>query len=704
MFHTSRTYLLVLLLTLSLPGACLLAQVPTTEPVEEEPLTFWERIFGREKKNPRLDILFEFPNGKFVTREEFEWAYLKQHNTLSEEQLYDEANYRAYLQQYVDFTRKVMAAEAVGLDQTEAFQQEYQQYVNQLAQSFLAENRIIRRLVEEAYERSKYEVSARHILVQVPEYASPADTLYAYQKALALRDSLIFQAVDFEQLARRHSADPSAQRNGGDLGYFTVFQLVYPLETAAYTLAPGLISEPIRTRYGYHIMQVHDMRKRSLPRRAAHIFIRNDASLVRESDRALSPAKALVDSLYAELEAGVDFAKLAERHSQDPYSASNGGLLPPTALTYELADASRELEVGQYSQPFSSPRGWHILKLVDEQKFPNYNSVRDQLAVLVRRDGRANMAIDELVIHLKDEYKFKVRSNGFSTLYTKLGARYSILHPKYLNRFPQDFLRTELFKFADQDYTIGQFLQFNGLRRLQQPEAEEHPKGANLSDRLMADINTMARAKMLEYEESQLWANYPEFRALTREYHNGILLFMLTEQRIWQSAGQPEELKAYYEAHKNDYQAGPQVRMARLLSNDSTALAQLASGNRAGTEPGNVQMVNYQDRIRNNGYRLGYQEFIMSEERGNMPSELSQMVEQGAGWCSPITRLSDGSYTMECIVQVLHKGGPLPLELIRSRVMQDYQSSLESHWLQELEEQYPVQVNWNVFSRLFTNR
>ena len=116
------------------------------------------------------------------------------------------------------------------------------------------------RLINEAYERMKFEVSASHILISVPELATPADTLKLYDKAIAIRNRII-NGEPFDVVAKATSDDPSVKNSNGFLGYFTVFQMVYPFETAVYNLKVGELSYPVRSRFGYHIIKVNDKRQ-----------------------------------------------------------------------------------------------------------------------------------------------------------------------------------------------------------------------------------------------------------------------------------------------------------------------------------------------------------------------------------------------------------------------------------------------------------
>src|SRR5690606_10455596 len=128
-------------------------------------------------------------------------------------------------------------------------------------------------IVRDLHEKQQEEVHASHLLVLVDQTAPPADTLAAYEKAVAFLDSLD-AGMAFDDLAFRYSEDPSARRNRGDLGYFTGGRMVQAFEDAAYSTPPGEVAGPFRTRFGYHLLAVHDRRARTPDIRASHILIR----------------------------------------------------------------------------------------------------------------------------------------------------------------------------------------------------------------------------------------------------------------------------------------------------------------------------------------------------------------------------------------------------------------------------------------------
>ena len=197
--------------------------------------------------------------------------------------------------------------------------------------------------------------------------------------------SLMVSNKDLVSLAKGEkekvlSDDPSAKENGGDLGYFTVMQMVYPFESAAYNTKPGDVSMPVRTRYGYHIIKAVDKRKAKGEVTVAHIMVKTAEKMT--ADDSLK-AKTKVDELYAKVKAGEDFAQLAKTYSDDKSSGAKGGELPmfgPGRMPIEFEQASFALQTnGDVSMPFVTKYGWHIVKRLSKKEPTTYDEMKGEL-------------------------------------------------------------------------------------------------------------------------------------------------------------------------------------------------------------------------------------------------------------------------------------------------------------------------------------
>ena len=192
-------------------------------------------------------------DGKEVTLDEFERIYTKN----NQQPAYDKASLDEYMQLFINFKLKVMEAEALGMDTLQSFITELKGYRSQLEKPYFTDETADEELINEAYERMKWNIRASHILIKCGEDALPADTLAAWNEISKIRKSAL-KGEDFGQLAVSNSQDPSAERNKGDLGYFTAFSMVYPFESGAYNTPVGGISEIVRSKFGYHIIKVVD--------------------------------------------------------------------------------------------------------------------------------------------------------------------------------------------------------------------------------------------------------------------------------------------------------------------------------------------------------------------------------------------------------------------------------------------------------------
>ncbi len=148
----------------------------------------------------------------------------------------------------------------------------------------------------------------------------------AYRKADSIYHLIEKNPSSFEQLAKECSDDKGSKDNGGDIGYFTALQTVYPFENVAYTLPVGKISAPFHTQLGYHIVKVIDRRADKGQVKVAQIMIQVSKS---KGEAASEAARKRADSVETMLKHGVPFAELVTKYSDDQYSVKDSGVLKP---------------------------------------------------------------------------------------------------------------------------------------------------------------------------------------------------------------------------------------------------------------------------------------------------------------------------------------------------------------------------------------
>ena len=320
------------------------------------------------------------------------------------------AEWEEYLDLYVKFKLKVREAIRLGMDTTLKFKEELTGYRNQLAQPYLRDKETDQFLLQQAFDRSQIEIRAAHIMVRVEESASPSDSLKAYNKALALRQEIV-DGKDFAELAKTRSDDPSAAENGGDLGFFSAFRMIYPFEEAAYNTPKGSLSSVFRTQYGYHFLKVIDRRAARGEIRVAHLLVKSPET---DNDTLRQQARAKVDTLYARLRSGESFEELVKQYSEDPSTSDKGGVLPffgTGRMIPDFEEAAFGLaRDGDLSQPVQTPYGWHILKRIEYRPVPDFEKSKGDLELKIARDTRANQKTANLITKLKSEYGYSENS------------------------------------------------------------------------------------------------------------------------------------------------------------------------------------------------------------------------------------------------------------------------------------------------------
>jgi peptidyl-prolyl cis-trans isomerase SurA len=484
-------------------------------------------------------------NGEKVTKSEFLQIYLKNNN----EPKYDKTSLDDYLELFKKFKLKVAEAEALGYDTIPKLKKELEGYRKQLANPYLIDSASNNSLVLEAYDRFKTEVRASHILLRVDPNALPKDTLDAYNRITALKNR-IEKGEDFSSVAKMKngSEDPSAINNGGDLGYFTAFQMVYSFEEMAYTTPIGKISEPFRTRFGYHILKVTDKRPSRGTIKAAHIMIAAGKDISKETSEA---AEKKINELYEKLQKGEKWEDLVTLHSDDANSVKKSGELPAfgSGTTQRMVPAFEEAAFllkkdGDYSRPVKTDYGFHIIKRLELKDVQSFETVKKELQAKVNKDERSKKTQDSFVLKLKKTYKYKYAGNKNLQWFIK-----NIDSTYYLGKWNTEKLKTNkvLFKIGTKTFKQNDFANYlkqnyRGVRR------EEATK-------LIDDqYENYEKAAILEFEESKLSDKYPEYKALVKEYHDGIILYEIMSDKVWNKAVKDTSgLKKFFEQNRSKY-------------------------------------------------------------------------------------------------------------------------------------------------------
>ncbi len=517
---------------------------------------------------PILETLGTTP----VYTSDFLYVYRKNNGpatgTATSDQPRPESSVAEYLELYTNFRLKVLDAEKLGRDTTSAFKRELDGYRQQLAQPYLTEKSVTEQLVREAYERMQTEVSASHILVLVGPEADPKDTLAAYQKVTKLRERVTTGKEDFGTVAKAESGDPSAKQNGGQLGYFTAMQMVYPFETAAFRQKKGEVSQPVRTRFGYHLIKVNDSRPAQGEIKVAHLMVRATPGMPKDDSVA---AKKKIDEIYARIQKGEDWSKLVTQFSEDAGSAQQAGELPPFGTGRMIPSfeevAFKLAKPGDIAKPVQTPYGWHIIKLLERKPLPPYAEMEQSLKNRVAKDSRAELNKTAFLKRIRTENDFKEVAATRKVIVAAADTALVSGHFAYTPDAKNKTQLLPLFTIKGRPTTAADF--YSWLKTNQKARA----KGASPQFVMGLYLDQFEEQRITEFEKANLENKYSEYRSLVNEYRDGILLFQLMDEKVWSKAIEDTTgLKKFFADNKESYKWGQRVDATVISAADKPTL------------------------------------------------------------------------------------------------------------------------------------
>ena len=620
--------------------------------------------FGQSDK-----ILLEI-DGEPISSSEFLKLYNKNIDLVKDESQKEIDN---YLELFIDYKLKLKEAKRLGLDKNADYKKEFASYKKQLTKNYLADNKVTDTLVKEAYDRSNYDIKATHILI----FDNPEeDTLVVYNKLLDYRKTLLNES--FEATKKKYHNGKTIVVE--DLGYFSAFKMVYDFETMAFNTNPGEVSMPFKTQFGYHVVKVEEKRKSRGTVTAAHIMV-----TLQQKDTTINP-QVRINEVYKKLQQGESFEALAKQFSDDKSSARNGGRLRPfksgqlSSVEFENA-AFGIVNKGDVLAPIKTQYGWHIIKLIDKEPLKDFESLKAKLISQVKRDSRSKLINSAMVKELSQRYKVKKDPN--TRTYFKLVINDSYFAGKL--DMPTDFNNDAVvISVNDSLYTNSAFVQF-----LKSKQRDYMRKKTTVKKVIDTELNLFYEQSVLKYREDNLVNENEEFADVLKEYRDGLLLFDLMENEIWNKASKDSiGLENYYNANKSRYVWEDRVDVIMAsVSTEAIANSIKALLHEGKTEDEIKKIINIQKQnvIFTNG--------VFEISNPKLPSDLD--TTEGV---SRVYKHNGGFHVLN-ILNVLPSSNKT-LTQAKGKVVSDYQSQIEKLWIKDLKSRFKVEVNNKVLQKL----
>lgn len=614
-------------------------------------------------------------DGKPIYVKEFKKVYLKNLDLVEET---DQKNIDSYLELYKNFKLKLAQAYDLGLDKREDLKKELQGYKRQLANNYMTVAPLKESLVKEAYDHMTEEVRASHLMISLQNAKTPADTLLAYQKIDSIRQ-VILAGADFETIAKQVSEDPSVKNNGGDLGWFDAFKMVYPFEKAAYDTPVGEISPIIKTRYGYHLLKTTGKRASRGEIEAAHIYIASS-----QKDTAINPEKRIRE-IYAKLKQGETFEELARKYSEDQRSGKDGGKIR-RFKSGELNSPIFEenvfaLEEGQVSEPFQSELGWHIAKAIKKYPIGSFEELRESLEKKVKGDSRSKLVEEALIEKLNNLYTTTVNLQAITDFSNSLNEAF--LKGKWNGDLGD--LNSEETAITIQDSSFnykdfGYYLKQNQLDNISYITVSEKVK----------DLYETYKINCLkDYHREHLGEINPDYAAIVNEYEEGVLLFALMEEKIWEKAKNDSlGLKKYYQDHIANYnwpkRYDVEIASATTLESANKARAMYVEG---------VSTSEIREKLNtDNRVEVFFTNKLVAVDDDLLPTGFEPKLG--------VSKIYEDKDFVFINLKEIVPAMPKELDEARGLVMGDFQEEVEAQWLDSLNGGHTVSIDKKILKKL----
>ncbi len=518
-----------------------------------------------------------------ITYEELSKAYSKNMShtdpafyNMPKDSLYD------FINMFLNYRLKVQDAINRGYIQDSSVQAEIQKNRRMLAESFFYNKKLVDPNVNDMLSRRDVEVQIAIIVKTFPpDKGFGVDTLPIYLRAKEILDSVL-QSGDFATIAEHSSDDPQTAKKGGlVVNYITAGRTQRPIDTVIFKLKDSEIyPHLIRIEDGYLIIKLISKKPRKFVK-ISQILL-NDG-LAEDSLAVVRKA----DSLIKLLKEGADFARLAEENSDDPstairggdmndwYSRSTGFMKTGRSLMPAFEDALFKLKRGEISGKVFTEYGIHIIKL-DSIKDIEPDPERAELRKLYRR---VYYDKDKLAFlnETKTNMGFKIYNDVLNKLVKNLDTTKTTMQEKWDKNVDDALKATTLFKIGDKKFSVGEFVNTLKTEREYRGTATNTSGLTNAIDRLTDPIAFDKATENLEKE-------YPEFDALMKDFSDGILLFKVAADEVWDKL-KFDSTAAYkfWEPRKNKYKTYQKYDLTEVYVLNDTLAKDIAKFAERGT-------------------------------------------------------------------------------------------------------------------------
>lgn len=617
------------------------------------------------------DVLFTIGNEP-VKLSEFEYIYNK--NNFSGANKYSKKSVDDYLDLYINFRLKLKEATELGLFNNNKFKEEFATYENQLINNYV-EKEVLDKVLLQEYERSKTDVSLSHIFV--PFYNDSTKTI-ADKKIKAIYEKIKSGKSSFE-IAAKESEDKNTNTKDGYLGWFNSYQIILPeLENVAYTLKPKEISAPFQSKYGYHILKLNDTRPARPMLRVAII----KKNILNPNDPASVQAlRDTMQKIYHLFKSGTPFNDLVQNYTDDENSKQFGGKIDWFGIHYYtpvFEEAAYSIKkIGDISEPVETKLAFYLIQKIDETKPKSFEEEKTNLRSKLLVSDIYEQAMQSFLNTQKSKYNFIAFNNNIYKFKQHLNNLIGNTAFKYKDTIPNNIL----YKIGNQDFDQNKI--GKAIEKIYYSYAPKNTADSRI-DVLYDEIE---KENILAQVKADIRSNNEEYKQLINEYKNGIMIFDLSEQKIWNKASSDTAgLKQFYNTHAADFLQKATYKERNITISQSKSAKKI------------YKIILSNPNISNNVLK---DKLSLLDEKNTTIDEITHTVSSNNAIDMSIKKpiKKEDKFVITQQYQYTPQQ-PKPYDEIKGYVIAAYQEQLEENWINDLKAKYTVKINEPVLNKI----
>lgn len=611
-----------------------------------------------------------------VRLSEFEYLYNKNNSQQLQPQTLDE-----YVDMFVNYKLKVAAAVAAGMDTTASFRNEFEGYAAELAQARMADSTVYDSLLHEAYDHARELRYVSHIML--PPSDGTTSTEVAMAHADSIRNAILSGTTTFEDAAAA-SIDRASATRGGRMGWVLPGRFPWPFEKASYDTPLGGISSVINSGFGLHIIRVDEIKPNPGEVEAEHILKLTHGKTPEEAEHA----RVAIDSIYNVVtQPGVDFEDVARRESEDPGSAKQGGKLgwfSSGMMVAPFDSASFAMQVGEISRPVATAYGYHIIHKTGARPVASFEDMRQSLEQQINGDERGQLPAQRRLDALVQQYKGQVSDDGLAKV------RHIIEECGRYDSTAIEALKAStipVYTVADKKYTIASVMPTMPVTASMDVD--------NAMTMLRNTTNRVMRDKVAEIYRKDLVNIDPDYRNIYNEYRDGILLYNISNQEVWERAAKDTTgLEKYFAEHRADYTwKAPKFKGYIIFATNDSVQTEVKA---------------FTDSLDAAGATFTREDLVkMIDKRFGRDAKVERVLAAKGDNAITDYLAFDGpkpeNQKMRWQNYYAYRGRiidqPEDAFDVRGQVTTDYQALLEKEWVKELHKRFPVKINRKVLAK-----